>query len=154
MRKFLAILTASPFLAGCLPLPYAYPTASATPPLWVGAEQGTVRAGEETAFRIERKKGVQVRLRALGDKGEALVSANFFLVDARGNRTVAHAGAMFRPGPPKKGEEGTAAVPLFPGEYTLEARSNGFATKSLPIRVGSSSPQMVEVTLEREPKPK
>jgi carboxypeptidase family protein len=118
------------------------------------SEEGTVRAGEETAFRIERKKGVRVRLRALGEKDEALLGAAFVLLDARGNRTVAHAGGMFRPGPPKKGEEGMATVPLLTGEYTLEVHSNGFAMKSLPIRVGSSSPQDVEVRLDRESKPK
>ncbi|MCI0585771.1 MAG: carboxypeptidase regulatory-like domain-containing protein [Planctomycetes bacterium] len=118
------------------------------------SEEGAVRVGEETAFRIERKKGVRVRLRALGEKDEVLLGATFALVDARGNRTSGHAGGMFRPGPPKKEEEGTATVALLPGEYTLEVRSNGFAQKSLPIRVGSSSPQEVEVTLEREPKKK
>ncbi|HKB16808.1 MAG TPA: carboxypeptidase-like regulatory domain-containing protein, partial [Planctomycetota bacterium] len=87
------------------------------------SEEGAVRVGEETAFRIERKKGVRVRLRALGEKDEPLLGAAFTLVDARGNRTAAHAGAMFGLGPPKKGEEGMATVPLLPGEYTLEVQS-------------------------------
>ncbi|HKB16107.1 MAG TPA: carboxypeptidase-like regulatory domain-containing protein, partial [Planctomycetota bacterium] len=118
------------------------------------SEEGAVRAGEETAFRIERKKGVRVRLRALGEKDEALLGADFSLVDARGNRTAARAGPMFGPAPPKKGEEGMATVALLPGEYTLEVGSRGFARKSLPLRVGTSSPQDVEVRLERESKPK
>ncbi len=118
------------------------------------SEEGAVRVGEETAFRIERKKGVRVRLHARGEKDEVLLRTTFVLVDAKGNRAWAYAGGMPFPVPPKKGEEGIATVSLLPGEYTLEVRSNGFARKSLPIRVGSSSPQEVEVTLEREPKPK
>jgi hypothetical protein len=113
------------------------------------SEEGSVVGGEEATFRVDLRKGTDVRVRAT-DEQDRPVRVTFpsrlpAFTDSRGRPVLAIPGRG--PGGEVLPDEVAWVLPA--GEYTLRVRAFGYREASLPVRVGEKSPQEIVVRLER-----